>query len=189
MEVKDIFSEIIAHGIKGVMTHVQLSDYYDFLNLHGYKRCHEYHAICEMKDMEHLKKYYINHYNRLIEDKPIENPAVIPASWYPYSRQDIDVPTKRSAVKSGIESWVAWEKSTKNLYEQMYTELINIGEIASAEMIAKFIHKVDKELKWATRKHIDLVTADYSISYIMGEQDHLHDWYKNKIKGKDKKDK
>lgn len=182
MEVKDIFSEIMAHGIKGVMTHVQLSDYYDFLNMHGYKRCHEYHAICEMRDMECLKKYYINHFNRLVEEKPIENPAVIPAGWYPYTRQDIDAATKRSAVKSGIEKWVAWEKDTKALYQRMYQELMNIGEVAAAKMLSKFIKNVDNELKWAQRKHIELVDADYDMSFIMGEQDYLHDYYKEKMK-------
>ena len=135
-----------------------------------------------MRDMECLKKYYINHFNRLVEEKPIENPAVIPAGWYPYTRQDIDAATKRSAVKSGIEKWVAWEKDTKALYQRMYQELMNIGEVAAAKMLSKFIKNVDNELKWAQRKHIELVDADYDMSFIMGEQDYLHDYYKEKMK-------
>ena len=168
MEVKDIFSELSAHMIKGLMIHTQLSDYYDFLNLHGYKRCHEYHAILEMKDYECLKRYYIEHYNKLVEEKPIENPDVIPTGWYPYSRQEVDVATKRSAVKSGIERWVTWEKETKDLYQRMYRELMSIGEVAAAKMLSKFIKNVDNELKWAQRKHIELVDADYDMSFIIG---------------------
>ena len=184
MTVEDIFKQLSSHMIKGVMIHEQLSDYYDFLNLHGYKRCHEYHAKCEMKHMRKLHRYFINHYNRLIGEDPIENPDVIPNSWYRYTRQEVDANTKRNAVKSGIERWVAWEQETKTLYEQMYKELLELGEVSTAKRVSCEICAVDKELKWAQRKHIDLVTVDYSISYILGEQNHLHDWYKEKMHDK-----
>lgn len=180
MTVEEIFRTISSHMIKGVMIHEQLADYYDFLNLHGYKRCHEYHSKCEMKGMRKLHRYFINHYNRLIEEEVIENPDVIPASWYRYTRQEVDANTKRSAVKSGIERWVSWEEETKTLYEKMYKELMEIGEVAAAKRLCRNIHDVDKELKWAQRKHINLVTSDYDIGYILGEQDHLHDWYKER---------
>ena len=186
MSVEEIFKQISAHMIKGVMIHEQLSDYYDFLNLHGYKRCHEYHARCEMRSMRHLHRYFINHFGRLIEEEQIENPDVIPASWYRYKRDEVDVNTKRNAVKSGIEKWLAWETETKDLYQRMYKELMEIGEVAAAKKIGCLVCAVDKELKWAQRKHINLVSADYGIGYILGEQDHLHDWYKEKMKHYDK---
>ena len=184
MTVDEIFRELSSHMIKGVMIHDQLADYYDFLNLHGYKRCHEYHAKCEMCGYRHLHRYYINHYNRLVEEENIPNPDTIPASWYRYTRQEVDANTKRNAVKNGIEKWVAWEKETKELYQRMYHELEELGEIAAAKMLCCYIKSVDKELKWAERKHINLETADYSIGYILGEQDHLHDWYKEKMRDK-----
>ena len=186
MTVEEIFRDLSAHMVKGVMIHEQLADYYDFLNLHGYKRCHEYHSKCEMKYMRKLHRYFINHYNKLIEENPIENPDVIPSSWYRYKRDEVDVNTKRNAVKAGIEKWVAWETETKTLYEQAYIDLLDLGEVAAAKKIACYVCAVDRELKWAQRKHINLVTADYSISYILGEQDYLHDWYKDKMKHYDK---
>ena len=182
MTVEEIFRDLSTHGIKGVMLHEQMADYYDFLNLHGYKRCHEYHMFCEMKALRKLHRYFINHFNRLIEEDAFENPDAIPSSWYRYKRQDVDANTKRSAVKSGIEKWVSWEEETKDLYQKMYKELMDIGEVAAAKKVACMVHDVDCELKWAQRKHIDLVTADYSISYIMGEQNYLHDWYVDKMR-------
>ena len=181
MTVEDIFKSISSHMIKGIMIHEQMSDYYDFLNLRGYKRMHEYHMYCEMKAMRKLHRYFINHFNRLIEEDVIENPDIVPSSWYRYTRQEVDVNTKRNAVKSGFEKWVAWEEETKDLYEKMYGELLAIGESAAARKIMCFIQDVDCELKWAQRKHINLVTSDYSISYILGQQDQLHDWYMEKI--------
>lgn len=181
MTVEEIYKKLSSHMVKGVMIHEQMSDYYDFLNLHGYKRCHEYHAKCEMRAMRKLHRYFINHYNRLIEEDVIENPNVIPASWYRYTRQEVDTNTKRNAVKAGIEKWVAWETETKSLYQNMYDELIGLGEVAAAKKLCCYIHATDKELQWATRKHIDLVSADYDIGYILSQQDHLHDWYKEKM--------
>lgn len=182
MTAEEVFKTMSSHMIKGIMIHEQMSDYYDFLNLHGYKRCHEYHMHCEMKNMRKLHRYFINHFNRLIEEDQIANPDSIPSSWYRYTRQEVDVNTKRSAVKTGIEKWVAWEQETKDLYQKMYKELCEIGEVAAAKKICKFIRDVDCELKWAQRKHLNLVTVDYDIGYILGEQDHLHDWYKEKMK-------
>ena len=179
--VEEIFKTLSSHMIKGIMIHEQMADYYDFLNLHGYKRCHEYHSKCEMKAMRKLHRYFINHYNKLIEEEIIENPDVIPSSWYRYTRQEVDTNTKRNAVKAGIEKYVAWEKETKELYENMYNELLDMGEVAAAHKLSCYIHDVDCELKWAQRRHIDLLASDYSISHILGEQKYLHDWYKKRM--------
>lgn len=182
MTVPEIFKEISAHMIYGIMFHAQQADMYDFLNLRGYKRMSEYHLFCEMKYMRKLHRYYLNHFNKLIEEAEVENPNVIPMSWYGYSRQDVDTNTKRTSVRTGIESWVDWEINTKEMYQDMYKELMEAGEVAAAKMISCFVHDVDKELKSAQRQHINLKGVDYSISYILSEQDRIHDCYKAKMK-------
>ena len=181
MTVEEIYQDLSSHLLTGIMMHEQMSDYFDFLNLHGYKRCHEYHALCEMKSYKKLHKYFINHFNRLIEVDTFSNPDVIPSSWYRYTRQDVDTNTKRNAVKAGIEKWVSWEEETKKKYEKAYTDFMEMGEIVAAKEIACYAHNSAKELKYARRKHLDLVACDYSISYILGEQERLHDWYKEEM--------
>ena len=181
MTVEEIFKELSKHMIRGVMFHSQQADYYDFLNLHGYKRMSEYHLFCEMKLLRKLHRYYLNHFNKLIEEDRVEDPELIPTSWYRYARQDVDINTKRSAVRTGMESWVDWEEQTKELYERMYRELMDLGEVAAAEKISYFLHKVDKELKHAQRKHLTLKVMDYSMDFIVFEQDALHDKYKCKM--------
>lgn len=80
MTIEDIFAELAAHMIKGLMVHDQMRDYYDFLNLKGYAKCHEYHYWEESKNYLCLKHYYFKHHNRLIKEMPIENPKIIPSS-------------------------------------------------------------------------------------------------------------
>ena len=181
MAIDELFSELSGHMIKGLMIHDQMSDYYDFLSLRGYKRCHEWHYMKEMSDYRRLHRYVINHYGKLIEEKRIDDPEAIPSSWYRYSRDEVDASTKRSAVRTGIEKWVAWEKETKALYQRAYKELMDMKEEAMAIFLQDYIEDVDCELKWAERKAKELADVDYSLAYIIGEQKRLHDKYKRKM--------
>ena len=181
MEIGEIFKKLSDRMVSGVMLHEQQADLFDFLNLHGYKRMSEYNAKCEMKSYRKIHRYYINHYNKLIEEDVIENPNIIPMSWYKYARQDVDTNTKRTYVRENVEKLYKWEKETKELYENLYIEALDIGEAAAANKIMCLIHKVDKELKYVTRLHIDLVNVDYDFSYILGCQQQMHDWYKERM--------
>lgn len=184
MNVDEIFMKLSEHAIRGVMFHENMTDYFDFLNLHGYKRMSEYHACCEMKGMRKLHTYYLNHYNKLIKESKFEGGGVIPEKWYQHTRQDVDMNTKRSAVKEGFTKWRDWEKETKKLYSDMYKELTELGEIASAMKVAEYVEDVDKELKWVERKLIELQSTDYSIQFIIDEQQFYHEFYKKKMSEK-----
>ena len=181
MDVSEIYAKLSAHMIQGIMAHEKLANYYDFLNLRGYKRAHEYHMAKESKAFRKLNRYYINHFDRLIEEEPVPEPDIIPASWYRYTRHDVDPNTKRQAVKNGIDKWVAWEEKTKQLYESMYYELMAMRYVAAAEELACCIREVDKELKYAYRKQIELESVDYDLTTIIFEQTELHDKYKCKM--------
>lgn len=182
MTVDELFSSLSSHMIKGLMLHDQMSDYYDFLSLRGYKRCHECHYKTEMRGYRKLHRYFINHYGKLIEEGRVDDPQAIPSSWYRYTRKEVDANTKRSAVRTGVEKWIAWEKETKSKYEDAYRELVNMGEEAAAIFMQDYIKSVDCELKMAERKALDLEAVDYSLGFIVGEQTRIHDKYKRKMK-------
>ena len=182
MELAEIYSKIASHMIKGIMFHTEMADYYDFLCLQGYRACHEYHLLDEMCTYRNLCHYVINHHNMLIPDEKIENPEAIPASWYKHVRQDADMQTKKEAVKTGLTAWVNWEKETKELYEKMYTELMNIDEVASACKIKELVLDVDHELKKAEQYWLNKEAIDYDMPTIISEQKHKKEKYKAKIK-------
>jgi NADH:ubiquinone oxidoreductase subunit len=182
MTVDEVYSKIASHMIKGIMFHEELANYYDFLGLKGYKRCHEYHFIDETCAYRGLCRYYINHHNKLIPHEEVEEPDVIPESWYKYTRQEVDNNTKKNAVKNGMTLWVNWEKETKQLYEQMYKELIEIGEVASAMKIKELVCDVDCELKKAERYQLNKKAVDYDLDVVIEEQNRKHDKYRKKMK-------
>lgn len=182
MTVDEVYSEIAAHMIKGMMIHEQLANYYDFLGLEGYKRCHEYHYLNETCAYRGLCRYFINHHNKLIPYKEIDNPNVIPSNWYNHVRNDVDTGTKKNAVKAGLTKWIEWERETKTLYENMYGELTDINEVASAFKIKELICDVDNELKKAERYLLNKEAVGYDITVIIGEQKRKHNKYDRKMR-------
>ena len=182
MTVDEIFSQISAHMIEGLMVHVQLSDYYGFLGLKGYQECHKYHFYDEACNSRKISEYYIAHYNKLIIDKPIANPDTIPAGWFQHKRSDVSTQTKQSSIQAGFDKWVEWETKTKKTYEVLYKELITLNEVAAACEVKKLIQDVDYELAQAEQKRLELSSIEYDMSDIIMMQDDIKKKYHNKIK-------
>lgn len=175
MTIEDVFAKLSTHLLEGLMFHNQLSQYYDFLGLTEYSRCHKEHFLQETTEFLNLSDYYVNCYNKLIPMAETSNPDVIPENWYEYSRQDVDPSTLKSAVKNGVSKWVEWEKSTKKLYEQMYQELSNLGEIHSANFVLTLIQNVSREILTAEAKQHRLSLVNFDISEIVAENGHYRD--------------
>jgi hypothetical protein len=164
------------------MTHEELANYFDFLDLHGYKRMHEYHYLEESASMRTVCRYFINHYSMLIPKGEVDKPDIIPTAWYTHVRTDVDASTRKKAVMTAFDKWKAWETETKRLYEDMYVEACDIKEIAAALKIKQLICDVDQELKYVERKCVELKAVDYNAEYIYQEQDYLHKEYEEKCK-------
>ena len=181
MTIEEIFNQLSNHMIQGIMFHAQMSDYYNFLGLKGFSKCHEYHFVAENYNFRKLSKYYLDHYDKIIADLPTSNPKAIPTAWLKYKKQDVDAATRKSAIQSGIESWVRWEQNTKTFYEKIYTELISLNEIAAAMEIKSYILDVDEELTIAKQKHIEEKSIDFDITILIEEQDELYQKYSKEI--------
>ena len=182
MTVDEIFSQLGEHMIEGLMIHSQFSDYFGFLGLDGYQMCHKYHYFEENSNYKKLSNYYLHHYNKIIIEMPFKNPSIIPDSWYQYTRHDVNSTTRKNAIQVAMDKWVNWEKDTKKLYEILYQELMNLGEVAAAKEIFKYIKDVDNELAKACQKYIELAAIDYDISDIIQEQEELVKKYRKKLK-------
>lgn len=180
MTVEEVFAKIKAHQIEGTMFHDQMRQYFDFLNLHGFKRMHEHHFADETRAMVEVDSFYVNHENNLIPKSEINVTSQIPANWYNYVRKDVDATTKRRAVRDAMTKWVNWENDTRQFYAQMYRELLELGEIDYADFIGKkLIHDVSDELKFAEKLFIELECCDYDMVYLTEIQDKYHKKFKD----------
>ena len=177
MTVDEVFTKISSHMIEGLMFHSQMAEYYQFLGLPGYCQCHEYHYLEETRSYHKIIIDYITCFNKLLPAGKANDPGLIPANWYKYTRTDVDVNTKRTSVKSGLEKWVAWEKETKTLYQQMHQELIKLGEIAAALKVEELIEDVTEELKEAEQYLLNKKATDYDMVDIVEEQKKEKEYY------------
>ena len=182
MTVEEIFSKISSHMVEGMMHHEQFSDYYDFLGLDGYCCCHTYHYLKETHDRAKLHDFFINKYNKLIPETAVDTKSIIPPAWFSATRFNVDAATKKNGIKTALSEWHKWEKETRDLYVQMYNELIKINEIASAEYITDMICNVEKEIKHAEKRMIEYNGIGYDLVFIEEQQKKIAHKYHKKMK-------
>lgn len=177
-DLSEVYSAINARQITALMFHDEMADLFDFLGLKGFKRMHEYQFLSESIEHRKLKRYYLNHHNKLLEDTELVPVAVLPDDWVKYTRMDVTASIRKQAVQKAMEDYHTWESGTKALYEKCATMLMNWGHIADFSQICCLIEDVDHELKCLERLHIELKSVDYSMEYIMDMQDCYHKKYK-----------
>ena len=149
--------------------------------MEGYASLHEYRFIKESETYHKVSEHYMNVHNMLIPEDKVDDPHIIPESWYRYTRSDVDTPTKKNAIKLGMSKWMSWEKETRDKLKAVYKTLIDSGEIEDAMFVECLIKDVSEELKYAERIQLDLGATDYDMTYICSKQKHLHDKYKSML--------
>lgn len=178
----DIYSMVNTHMITALMFHDQMADLYDFLNLHGFKRLHEYQHLAESIERRKLKRYVLNHHNMLLMDENVENPKVIPVEWYEYNRFDVTPQVREQSIKKSFQRYREWESNTKEMYASACRVLFEKGKTADFEHMICLLKDVDIELKYLERLELELECCSYDIAYILTLQPELHEEYKKKTK-------
>lgn len=179
--VESIFAEINARMIAALMFHDQMSDYFDFLGMKGYKKLHEYQYFAESLERKKLNQYYINHHNKLIPDTYSGQVAMIPENWKTANRISVGKSTKQKGIEDGFNQYHEWESETKSLYEHYASKFREMGSVADAIMVEKLVEDVNSELKKLERIIVDLISSGYDMVYITESQQCLHDTYKKKL--------
>lgn len=179
--VESIFSEINARMIAALMFHDQMSDYFDFLGMKGYKKLHEYQYFSESMERKKINQYYINHHNKLIPNTYSGQVAMIPENWQTANRISVGKSTKQKGIEDGFNQYHEWEAETKSLYEHYSSQLREMGAVADAIMVEKLVEDVDNELKKLEKIVVDLISSGYDMVYITESQQGIHDKYRAKM--------
>lgn len=179
---KEAYEEINSRQVTALMFHDQMADFFDFLGLAGFKRMHEYQYVAESAEHRATKRYFLNHHNRLLSEEHIEDPEVIPDSWYKYTRFDVSTQVRKQAVETAFDKYKEWETQTKECYEKHAKALMEAGYVADFMRVEELICDVDKELKHLERLTITLKSVAYDEVYIAELQHSMHEKYKKKIK-------
>lgn len=203
-DVQQLYSELINRMKQGIEMHGQLSDYYGFLNLPGYQKCHEYQMLCELLTYQKAKNMYMKEYNQLVQPLNMMNGMtnlsnmsnnnntntptnlnyanVIPNQWYSHTRYDVDANTKRNAVRDGFKRWIDYEKDTKQFLIKMGEQLEQKNEREAARKLDYLIDHVEKEIEHAEEALMSLENSGYDMNYILQQQEPLKAKYAEKIR-------
>lgn len=185
MPFEEICKLVAQRLLQGCMNHEQFANYYDFLGLEGYSIFHEYHFFEQMHGYREFITYYIDHQDKLVQDfspNSLSTFNIIPDNWYDYTREDVDINTRRNAVKSGLEKYIHWEKETKKFLEDMYTQATQQGFIGISIQIKKYIKSVEEEIKHANKVYLEIKATDYDMPTVVAKQDYLIKKYTKKLR-------
>lgn len=177
-----IFNEVVTHQIEGVMFHDDCANLFDFMDLQGFKRQSEYHAMSEFCEMRGTNRYVINHLNAMPSGQGANRyKEIIPSSWRNATRFDVSENDRKTKVREIFTAWRDWEKSTKDFYQLKFKELTDLAAIASANKVNALIMKVDNELKEAERCWLMWNASGWDISLMIDKQNEIHDKYEKKL--------
>lgn len=167
MTTAEVFSDIVGKATYGVMLHEQLANYFSFLALDRYRQWHETEAHDELQRLFDVKRGYMTRHNKLIHETRVEPPRAIPESWERYSRPDVDIRSKRQAVRDGIEAWLTWETTLFGDLQKHHSALMANGDIADADCVVSMIRDVCKERALACKIKLALDAVDMDMAYIL----------------------
>ena len=178
----EIFTKLSGVLIENMMKHEQLADAMDFLGFKGLKRWSEYNYFKDSAELRSIHRYSVNHFNKMIYDKNIPAPQIIPASWEGATRQQVDTSTRKKYLRQMMYDWHEWEVATREKYQTWYKQLIDEGHINAAYKVMDLIKCNEKEIKCLERKLIEYESVEWDMPYIMFQQAELHEKYKEKEK-------
>lgn len=171
MENHEIFNKISTRLVEAVMMHSNFDDLFRYIGMTGFAKTQLYQFICENNEMKSVNHYCIEHLNLLVANDDVSFKKYLPKEFINVGKVDASALDKKDIVRYIIETWVEWEKSTKELYSNLYINLTENHDVASILFVDQLIKDVDLELKRATDMLVWLKNIDYDMCTIMLMQD------------------
>ena len=151
MTTEEIFMRIDGRMTEALMLHQKMYLYFLFLGENEMADKHLDRYIEESENLGELNRFYIEAYDKMIPRSEVGTPAVIPDSWYRYSRADVDAETKHMSIMNGVTKWKEWEEETRSMYATMYNRLMENGDIEAADYVVGLARSAAREMREAIR--------------------------------------
>ena len=166
---EDVLIKIMEQNLQGVMFHLYQTDYFDFLNLEGFKKMHHFQSKEESDNLERLKHKYIKKYKKLPILKTKEKNY-----WEAETSLDGELPKEKinPAVKKSMEEYVDWESS---VLEHLISWKRNVKD---KTLISEMIDDVMGEIKRVETIMDILEDHKYSCECINEMSEYLYKQYK-----------
>ena len=210
-ELQTLYSELINRMKQGVEMHEQLADYYAFLNLPGYQKCHEYQMLCELLTYRKAKDMYMKEYNQLVQPTymvsgMLSNMANM-ANNNNNNNNNTNTPNQMNNINMNNNGMTSMANAGKNYANNVipqnwynYTRYdVDAGtkrtavkdgfkkwleyEKETRQYLSEMARRLEeKEIQTAENKMMDLESTGYDMAYILQQQNELQHHYAEKIR-------
>lgn len=177
----EIFQQISKRQVQALMFHDQMYDLFGFLNLKGFRQWHRHQYKTESDQFLNTKEYLMSTCNRLLDISDAGQPKLyIPESWYEYTRFEVTPQLIKQYTELAFNKYKDWEEDTKRIYEEFSKSLLDMGNVADAEMVNCLIKDVTCELNDLYGVLLRLKAVNYDIIYMLDMQPEFLDKYNEK---------
>jgi len=178
----DILQNVLKRKLKGVMFHDDLQTCFDFLNMHGFKREHEYRTLSEMAEYKSMNRYIVNHYDKF-PLKDVDRVEVNPLNLkFVENRKDITTEQKKQMLKMLFDMWCEWENETREIMESYVTQLAKMECNMDSMKVKSMLEDVTMEYKYIERRLIEYNNVNWDLHHIYSIQHDIHEKFKEKLK-------
>lgn len=181
MTCKEIFSAMLSRQLYAIMFHDQMSTYFDFLGLEGFRCIHDYQYLSESMLFRDIQSYYMKHYNEFPGHYEVHDPDMIPEDWLKHKRSEVTSVIKKRAIKEGFDEYLEWEKSTEQFLNDCAKALYEKDLILDYEFVVSLMKDVQHEIERAEEIILKMSITDYDLVSIEGMQDKIHKEYAHKM--------
>lgn len=178
----ELYSQVNKRLTTALMMHANMSDYFNFIGLHGFEKMHEHQYHAESIEKRKLNKKVLDAHNKLIPEIGHDKVDVIPSDWYKHTRMDIDDAVLPKFVRTALKTYREWEEETKQLYSDVCHVLFSKGMMVDYNIMNGYLMDVQCELKKLYRLCEQLNGVGYDVVYIVEMQKEVHDEYDEKMK-------
>lgn len=166
MTMDEIYADIARHMYQGMTLHDTLANYYSFLRLKKFADDQKCHFLEESDTYACFCEFAIKHRGRLITPFDVDDPSVIPSSWYQHSSDDVDISTAKTAIKNGFEVWIKWEEDTLELYSNYISEAFAHKDVLLASYVMDLYNDVSCEISKAKEVYNALKMTDWDLAVV-----------------------
>ena len=152
------------------MTHTQLTELFNFIDLETDAKRQKNQLHEETDGLLKLEKYAVQHHHILITSDDPPQVDILNLSMLKQSNDKLTPDDKVYLIQYAMKEWIEWEKESKIIYEDSYRNLVDMSEIAAADFVLQYVRDVDKELRDAELLYRVRDAIDWDLATIYDEQ-------------------
>jgi len=166
--------------LENLMIHDEFANYFNFLNLQGYKRMHENEYLENVIKNRLINRYILT--KKLLPANVNNFPSfnIIPHDWHTVDPLTISADYTLKAVKDAFSVYLERMEYSKEHVEKIAIYFSQKGDLITYSFLNDMVKHYDKDIKYLTRYMACLNKAE-SIDYIMEKQDSMHDEYRDDL--------